>query len=49
MYVLLGKRVSNAAAESGIDIAVKLYIYKAWERRAPIRDQLNLRLNRMDS
>ena len=42
------RRIGNAAAEKGIDIAVKIFIRKAWLRRKDTRIHLNTLLGRTD-
>jgi hypothetical protein len=46
--VILGRRIGNAAAEKGIDIAVKTFIRKAWLKRNATRIHLNTLLGRND-
>ena len=48
LQVILGRRIGNAAAEKGIDIAVKTFIRKAWLRRKDTRIHLNTLLGRTD-
>ena len=48
LQVILGRRVGDAAAEKGIDKAVKLFIREAWLRRKDIRTHLNALLGRND-
>ena len=48
LQVILGRRIGNAAAEKGIDIAVNIFIRKAWLRRKDTRIHLNTLLGRTD-
>lgn len=46
--IILGKRIGNMKVESGIDLAVKMFIKSAWSNRDHIRLKLNSLLHRND-
>ena len=49
LEIVLGKRIGNAAAERGIDTAVKIFLEAAWTLRSDIRERINVILSRTDS
>ena len=49
VLVVLGKRLGNAKVEAAVDLAVKMYLGKVWQKRACVRNTLNGLLHRSDS
>ena len=48
VLVVLGKQLRNAKVEAAVDLTVKMYLGKVWQKRACVRGALNGLLHRSD-